>query len=370
MNRAQFYIFRQVGISTLFIVVALTAVIWLTQAVRFIRFILNKGLSLDIFFYITSLLLPSFLLVTLPISLFFATLFTLNKMTNDRELVVLRSAGVSHWQLAKPVIALGLLGVGLCYAISLYLLPVSLQEFRRVQIAARENFSAALLLEGTYTPIANGLTIYVRAREGNALFGIMVHDSRKPDQAMTIMARRGVVESAREGPRVLLFEGNRQEIDRETRKLSVLYFDQYSFEVNLLGEERQVWREPSERFLGELLNPGDSEQDRQNHAKLIAEGHNRLVAPLLALSLPFIALFVLLPGEFNKRGQIPRLLVAVALAAAVEGIAIGGLNAAGKLLALVPLLYVNALAPIAAGAVILTSRARMPRAAPLPAGAH
>ena len=70
----------------------------LTQAMRFIRFILNKGLSLDVFFYITSLLLPAFILITLPVSLFFATLFTLNKLTNDRELIVLRSSGLSDWQ--------------------------------------------------------------------------------------------------------------------------------------------------------------------------------------------------------------------------------------------------------------------------------
>src|SRR5581483_2706843 len=122
MNRAQAYIFRQVGLSTVFIVVTLTAVIWLTQAMRFIRFILNKGLSIDVFFYITSLLLPSFILITLPVSLFFAALFTLNKLTNDRELIVLRSSGMSHWQFATPVIYLGMIGVAICYAISLYLL--------------------------------------------------------------------------------------------------------------------------------------------------------------------------------------------------------------------------------------------------------
>ena len=137
MNRAQSYIFRQAAISTLFIVVTLTAVIWLTQALRFIRFILNKGLSIDVFFYITSLLLPSFVLITLPVSMFFAALFTLNKMTNDRELVVLRSCGMSHWQAAAPMFLLSFLGVVVCYSISLYFLPLSVQEFRRVQTAAR-----------------------------------------------------------------------------------------------------------------------------------------------------------------------------------------------------------------------------------------
>jgi len=358
MNRAQAYIFRQVGISTLFIVVTLTAVIWLTQAMRFIRFILNKGLSLDVFFYITSLLLPSFLLITLPVSMFFAALFTLNKMTNDRELVVLRSSGMSHWQAAKPVIALGLLGMAACYSISLYFLPLSVQEFRRVQSAARESFSAALLLEGTFNPVGNNLTIYVRSREGNELFGILVHDSRKAEAPTTIIAKRGAVESGPEGPRVILFEGNRQEFERKTGRLQVLYFKQYSFEVNLLGEERRDWREPGERYVHELLNPDESAGDKFFRTKLIAEGHNRIVAPLLALTLPFVALFILLPGQFNKRGQLPRLVLAVIVAACVQGLAVALLQIASKSLVFVPLMYANALLPLAVGAWILSPRTR------------
>ncbi len=362
MNRAQAYIFRQVGLSTVFIVLTLTAVIWLTQAMRFVRFILNKGLSLDIFFYITSLLLPSFILITLPVSLFFAALFTLNKLTNDRELIVLRSSGMSHWQAAAPVIYLGLLGVSICYAISLYLLPVSIQEFRRVQSAARENFSAALLLEGTFNSVSPNLTIYVRSREGSEIYGILVQDDRKHETPTTIMAKRGAVEAGPEGPRVVLFEGNRQELDRKTGNLSVLYFKQYSFEVNLLGEERRDWREPGERFLNDLLNPDDSPHDRFYRAKLIAEGHSRIVTPILALTLPFIALFVLLPGQFNKRGQLPRLVAAVAIAAAVQGLAVALLQLAAKQLVFVPLMYLNAAAPLIVGAWILSPHAR---AAPL-----
>jgi lipopolysaccharide export system permease protein len=358
MNRAQAYIFRQVGVSTIFIVVTLTAVIWLTQAMRFIRFILNKGLSLDLFFYITSLLLPGFLLITLPVSLFFATLFTLNKLTNDRELIVLRSSGMSHWQAAKPVIYLCFLGIAICYAISLYFLPLSVQEFRRVQSAARENFSAALLLEGTFNSVSQNLTIYVRSREGNEIFGILVQDNRKPATPTTIMAKRGAVEAGPEGPRVILFEGNRQELDRKTGNLSVLYFKQYSFEVSLLGEDRREWREPGERFLPELLYPDDSPHDRQYRSKLIAEGHSRIVAPILALSLPFIALFILLPGQFNKRGQLPRLLAAVVIAAAVQGFAVAILQLASKQLLFVPLMYLNALVPLVVGAWILSPRTR------------
>jgi lipopolysaccharide export system permease protein len=368
MNRAQYYIFRQVGVSTAFIVVTLTAVIWLTQAMRFIRFILNKGLSVELFFYITSLLLPSFILITLPVSLFFATLFTLNKMTNDRELVVLRSSGMSHWQAAKPVLALAFLCLAIGYFISLYLLPVSIQEFRRVQSVVRQSFTAGVLLEGTFNTINKDLTIYVRSRQGDEIYGILVQDDRKASTPTTIMAKRGAVESSADGPRVILYDGNRQELDRKTGRVSILYFKRYSFEVNLLGESRREWQEPGERFLGQLFHPGNSANDRFYRTKLIAEGHNRLTAPLLAITLPMIALFVLLPGQFNKRGQLPRLLAAIIIASMVQGFAIAFLQVASKSLVLVPLMYANTLVPIVIGSWILsigrTGRPRRLVAAP------
>src|SRR6185295_17363556 len=231
-----------------------------------------------------------------------------------------------------------------------------------VQSAARENFSAALLLEGTFNSVSQNLTIYVRSREGNELYGILVQDNRKPETPTTIMAKRGAVEAGPEGPRVILFEGNRQELDRKSGNLSVLYFKEYSFEVNLLGEDRREWREPGERFLNELLYPDDSPNDRQYRNKLIAEGHSRIVAPILAITLPFIALFILLPGQFNKRGQLPRLLVAVGVAAGVQGLAVALLQLASKDLVFVPLMYLNAVVPLSVGAWILSPRARSPGA--------
>jgi lipopolysaccharide export system permease protein len=345
MNRAQAYIFRQVGVSMLFIVVTLTAVIWLTQAMRFIRLILNKGLSIDLFFYITALLLPGFLLVTMPLSLFFAALFTLNKMMNDRELIVLRATGMSHSAIAAPVLALGLITAGIGYGISLYLLPVTYQEFRRIQFDVRNNFSTGLLLEGTFNSVGNGLTMYVRAREENGIEGILVQDSRKPEAPVTIMAKRGVVVAGPEGPRVVLYEGNRQELDRKAGKVSILYFTQYTIDVSTLAVERETYREPTGRFLHELFNPGDSADDRANRYKLMAEGHNRLIVPFFALTLPLLALAFILGGEFNKRGQLPRLVAACVAVAAVQGMAIGFLNAAGKSPAVVPLMYATAVVP-------------------------
>src|SRR3546814_15071301 len=75
--------------------------------------------------------------------------------------------------------------------------------------------------------------------------------------------------------------GNRQEVERGTGRFSLLYFDRYTIELNEFGEMTQSrWREPKERFLSELLWPADDERDRRYRQELIAEGHQRLVAPL------------------------------------------------------------------------------------------
>src|SRR3546814_14941912 len=98
--------------------------------------------------------------------------------------------------------------------------------------------------------------------------------------------------------------GNRQEVERGTGRFSLLYFDRYTIELNEFGEMTQSrWREPKERFLSELLWPADDERDRRYRQELIAEGHQRLVAPLYTVVFALIGVAALPAGEFNRRGQ-------------------------------------------------------------------
>ena len=353
MSRAQFYIMRQVAVATLYIAVTLTVVVWLTQSTRFFKLILNRGMSLDIFLELTSLLVPSFLLITLPIALFLATVFVLTKMLNDRELVVMRSAGLSDLDLAMPVVTLGVAGVTVCYFISLYLLPVSFKQFRDLQDDVRNNFSVRLIQEGAFTNYGEKLTIYVRERVGDEVRGILVQDNRDKARTVTMMAERGTVTFSETGPRVLMGRGNRQERDRETGRISTLYFERYSFDFALGKPRKRSFIKPNERFLGDLLRPGDSAGDRRNRSRLIAEGHNRLIAPLYAMTLPVLALVIMLAGQFNKRGQAVRTVLVLTAAGLCEGAAIGLSNSAAKHNALIPLAYANALVPMIGGMVLL-----------------
>ena len=64
------YIFRQLSLALLAVSGGLTALIWLTQSLRFVELVVNRGLSMTVFIRQTSLLLPSFVAVILPITTF------------------------------------------------------------------------------------------------------------------------------------------------------------------------------------------------------------------------------------------------------------------------------------------------------------
>jgi lipopolysaccharide export system permease protein len=359
------YIFRQITVAILFVSFCLTCAIWLTQSLRYIELIVKHGISLGTFLYLTMLLLPGFLSIVLPVGVFSSVLFTYNKLWMDRELVVLRSVGVSQGALAVPALAMAVVVTIAGYALNLYFMPVAYRQFKDLEFAIKNDFSAILLQEGKFNTLGEGLTVYVRQRESSGeLLGILVHDTRNPKRPITYIAERGALVPAATTPRVVLFNGNRQEVERSDGRLSLLYFDKYSVELNLLTRDFQRrWRRADERFLDELLNPNMNDpDDRINYSRLIAEGHQRLVSPIYALVFTLIGLAALLSGDFNRQGQTIRVIVAVLCVVLLESSEIGSQSLAGKDGSLLPIIYLNCLVPLALAFLYLM---RPPRRHPI-----
>jgi len=351
MNRITRYIFNQLAIATLVVTLTITCAIWLTQSLRFIELIVNRGFSIGSYVYLTLLLLPSFLATLLPIGLFAAMLFTYNRLTIDSEMIVMRAVGLGPGRLGRPALILTAIVVALGYLLALLLMPLSYRQFKDMESDARSEYSAVLFQEGAFNTIGDGITVYIRSREADGeLRGIIVHDSRDKDKTITIMAERGALAQTPEGPRIVLVNGNRQVLDHDTGKLSLLYFDRYSTDLGKVGAAAPVetrWREPRERFIGELLFPGDSDMDRANHNRLLAEGHTRLMVPLYALAFALIGLAALLPGDYDRRGQGRRIIAAVVAAVLIQSLSVFWTGLAARYPVLIPLIYVNVGLPIA-----------------------
>ena len=366
------YIFRQLAIGTVLVSVALAFIVWLTQSLQLLQFIINKGLAIGAWLQLTMMLLPWFLSVILPAALFLVTLFVYNRLAMDRELVVAQAAGISRLGLARPALLSAGAAVVVGYLLTLVIVPNAYQSFRTLQWTIRNDVSQFMLREGAFNQITKDLTVYVRARAQNGdLMGVLIHDTRAPDAALTTMAERGAMGRSETGSRVVLFNGSRQSLEPGTGSLSVLYFDSYALDFGALqAEQDSRYEKNNERDTWDLLTAmPDSDTSAAVAVRMRAEGHQRLVEPLNALGFSCIALTFLLTG-FSKRGQTGRIVTAIAIVVLLQAAAIGAANLAGKDVRFTPLMYVVALLPIAVGMYIIMKPGwRFPDRRPLPLGA-
>jgi lipopolysaccharide export system permease protein len=341
MKRYIRYINFQLFMPLVVITVTLTGIIWLTQSLRFIDLIVNRGLGVSTFLYLSSLIIPSLLMISLPVGLYCATVMVYNRLTLDREILVLKSAGLSRMALAKPALIIASTVVIFNYFLSLYLLPVSYREFKDTQIFVRDNYAAVMLQEGVFSNPVQGMTVYIDARQPDGLLkGILVHDTRTPQRPMTLMAQEGRMIQTEFGPRFDMINGNRQEIG-ENGNLSVLYFDRYAMDISVYAESTtNRVKDEKERFLHELLFPEESLGESMR-SKLIVEGHHRLAWPLFCFAVTLIAISALLSGQFNRRGQFRRIVFASVIAASVLVLDLALKNVASSSRLLIPLLYLN-----------------------------
>lgn len=349
MRRSQLdrYMFRQLLLALVATTGGLVALIWLTQSLRFVELVVNRGLSFAVFLRLTGLLVPNFVAVILPITTFVCVQFVYQRLAGDRELTVMRSAGLSPWALSRPALGLAAGVVGMMYLLTIWVVPVSYSAFREYQFEIRNRLAAFLLQEGVFTPISDDLTIYVRARDTDGtLRGILVEDARQRDSRATILAQRGRLVDTPSGPGLLLQSASRQEIDRKTGRLNVLTFDETTLDLASNSAKGDVrYRDATEMSLGELLAPGGTSTTPRDAGKFVVEAHRRLTAPLTAASFAMVALLSVLTGAFQRHGTVLRPVVAVGAVVALLAVGLGLANLAARQTALVPLMWVHAIVP-------------------------
>lgn len=353
------YLFIQVLGPFLVASFVLTGIIWLTQALRMLDVLITQGQTLLTFFELTAFALPGTLMIVLPISLFCAVLYALHRLIGDSEIVVMFSAGISRWLVAGPIVAVALLTSVIILSFSIYLAPAGLRELKSRLYEIRSDVATSMIREGSFSNPARGLTVYVRDRDsGGAAHGILVHDGRNPEEPITYMAETGTLIDGANGPMLVMFNGNIQRGSREAgtiKPATILYFDKYTYDLSQYMEDRPVLAyEGRERYFHELINPDPNDAyAQQNHDRLLADAHERIVEGLYPVTLTLVALAALLPAPFSRRGYATRVAAAAAAALLVRIAGFAVANAAARNPYIIPLMYLFPLAVCGVCAAII-----------------
>jgi len=363
LNGLTRYIFWQSAGPFVLAAVVLTGIIWLTQALRMLDLLINQGQSLGTYFELSMLAMPSALNTVLPIALFVALIYTLNKLIADSELVVMFSAGISRLRICLPILFLTALTMLIVLVLNTYLMPAGMRELKTRLFEIRGDLATSMVREGSFSNPVSGLTVYVRERTPDGLIhGILVHDSRNAREPVTYMAESGRLIRTPSGPRMLMFNGNIQQAKQTVKPtdnpVTLLYFDKYSYDLSQYAQATAVAEyESRERYLPELFNPAPDDAFGQAFkSRLRAEGHDRLVAIIYPLMFALIAAAALLPAPFNRRGYFVRVGIAVLVALVARVIGFALINSAARTPALIPLIYILPLS-VCAGCIMILSGA-------------
>lgn len=358
MNKLTAYLLRALGLALLVVTLAVTAAVWLTQALRYVDIVVENGAPLHMFVWLALLTLPTFLGITLPIALFVAVLFSYHRLTQDSELIAMRACGMSPKMLLHPAMVLAAWVTAASFLLSFWIQPLANQELVRLQYFVQSQFSAALLKEGTFNDLGNKMTVYVARREKNAeLFDLLIQDARNPLKPVTIRAKHGQLVQGQNGPQVIVYDGIQQEYDTERHRLSELRFDSYAVDLQSLVPSMDGRSSlPRERMMWDLWQGMHNDSDARMRARLTAEFHSRIASPLLALAFTLISGCCLLFGEFSRRGQSWRVFMAIGLVAAVQATLLGVSQSVSRnAWALLPL-YGSVLIPILVGWWLMKTR--------------
>jgi len=324
------YIFRATLGAFLVICVSVTALMWITQALRDIDLMTNQGQSIFVFVGITGLIIPLLVQIIAPIALMIAVAHVLNKLGNDSELIVMNAAGMPPGVLFRPFLAAGVVVSLLVAVISIYVAPWGLRELRRWATEVRADLVGNIVQPGRFTKLEANLTLHIQERRPDGqLLGIFIDDQRDPKERASILAEHGNIVKNQRGLFLVLENGSVQRHETGQRDPTLVLFDSYGFDLSSLTSGPQSVRySVRERYLWELYDPARTDKEFVDQPDQIrAEFHDRITAPLYPLAFAVLTYAYLGAPRTTRQGRTVSLLGAIAAVSALRGLGFVGMIA-------------------------------------------
>lgn len=312
------YVFRTTFGVFLVVLISLTAVIWVTQALRDIDLITSEGQTILTFVGITSLIIPFLIMTIAPIALIIAVTHVLNKLSTNSEIIVMNAAGMSPWLLLRAFLSVAFVVSLMVCVIGAYFGPKGLRMLRDWVTKVHAQVVTTVVQPGRFTTIQSGVTFHIRERRNNGqLFGVFLDDRRNPNEHITIIAEIGELLESDNGTFLILQNGVLQRQQTEERDPTTVVFDTYAFDLSQFASGPQaVNYSIRERYLWQLIfaDPNDRSYIEQPN-RFRAELHDRLLGPLYPLAFVVIALAYLTAPRTTRQSRVLSIVYVIGWAA-------------------------------------------------------
>lgn len=292
----QRYVFRELVSVFSLALCALLSLVLIGRGLQLRDMFVGLDLGLLDIAWLFLCLTPMFMLMVMPIACMLSVFLTFLKMSTDREMLALKTGGISLKELLPaPLVFCALAGAAtLC--IGLYSISWGMSEFRGTILNIASTRAKLVLRPGVFNQDLPGLTIFARKVNpvSGALEQVMVEDRTKEKNSIVILAPHGFLTTDERRGEMLFVMDNGRLYRTVGDQISVLGFDVYTVRLSLADLFRDLSLgeiKPKEMAWDELFelrqNPDTDETARLRVEKEIQK---RITFPVACLVLGFFAM--------------------------------------------------------------------------------
>ena len=347
------YIFKQTLRNVVVSTMVFISVVWLSQSFKTINLIINKGAGISDFMILSAYSFPSWLLIALPLGMFTGSMISYIRLENDKEIVVMKAAGISFMGVSSPAIIIAIIASIILFLNVHFLLPFSYANFKVLQNEIRNSSQGLVIKNNVFVDLNNKQTIYIGKLGNNNKFEeIFIQDRSDSEKVIEFFSKDGFLN--REDNKVSVYMNKGTRISTDLNNIStIMDFEKYNL---LIKQDKIITNrirvvEYNEFNFFELIKKADT--DKANKGKLLAEAHNRNTICLLPIIYTLIAMISALNGSHTRKPSILRKVSSISLLILVQSLTIVLKNMAHFNLTLLPMMYLFPLVLILAGIIIL-----------------
>ncbi len=308
----------------------LTTLVFAQQVGKYSNLILSFQSSTQITQTLLLSLIPTIVVITLPVSLLLGTIVACSRLSSDNELTASQSLGISLITLAKPFLALGIVGTIITCYLSTYVAPASLRTLKSLSTQILLQEANARIKPHTFITSFPNLLLYVQSVDAQTSdwLGVFLLQNDPPAGASRLLtAERGQfrVESSQSLTlEAQLFNGISLEYggQRSSDLNNTEYVPQLSQSTAVFAKstvkladnqadltaskEPGPLREMSLRKISDYIAKAKTDRERR---QAVAEMHKRFAFPFACLTLTAMTFILAIQGRrFSTR---PRTVIAI-----------------------------------------------------------
>ena len=306
-----FYLIKELFPAFILGLIGFTFILLTGRIVQLTELFVNKGVPLGYILRLLYLLLPTFMVLTIPMATLLSVLLAFNRLSSDNEITALKASGVSLYQMIPPVLVFAFTTYAATTFLSLYSVPWANEGSRALLYEVASSKANAGVREKVFNDDFEGLVFYVEEIKPRTLAWekVFISDSRNPAEVLTIIAREGEVLS---DPGTLaitlrLKRGAIHKLGKEPDAYQKIDFSTYDLRLHLktgLKEKRTEEKHPADMTLTELSRAIQALQAKGSAAKIQwVKVHEKFSIPFACLVFGLIGIPLGLQSRVARGGK-------------------------------------------------------------------